>query len=66
MYILTGADVFKIEQEIPYSKGYNECVEEAREDQRKDARPKLKKNLESIDKYDVIYVLITAAIYFSF
>lgn len=53
---LTGADVFKIEQEIPYSKRYNECVEEAREDQRKDARPKLKKNLESIDKYDVIYV----------
>lgn len=53
---LTGADVFKIEQEVSYSKGYNDCVEEARKDQRNNARPKLNKNLKNIDEYDVIYL----------
>ena len=53
---LTDSDIFKIEQEVPYSEEYNDCIEEAREDQRKDARPKLKKKLESIDEYDVIYI----------
>lgn len=29
---LTGADMFKIEQSKPYSKGYNDCIEEAKAD----------------------------------
>lgn len=32
---LTGADVFKIEQKQPYSAGYNECIAQAQEDQKK-------------------------------
>lgn len=53
---LTGADMFKIEQSKPYSKGYNDCIEEAKADQRRNARPELKSYPESIDEYDVIYL----------
>lgn len=53
---LTGADMFKIEQAKPYSKGYNECIEEARADQQRGARPELKAYPESVDGYDVIYL----------
>lgn len=52
----TGAEIFKIEQSEPYSKSYNECIAQAQDDQRKNARPKLKNNLESLDGYDVIYL----------
>lgn len=53
---LTGADIFKIEQSKPYSKDYNVCIEEAKADQQRDARPELKSYPESIDGYDVIYL----------
>lgn len=36
---LTGADVFKIEPIKEYSKDYNECIDQAQADQRRDARP---------------------------
>lgn len=53
---LTGADMFKIEQLNPYSKDYNECIAQAQDDQRRDARPQLLKYPESIDEYDIIYL----------
>lgn len=53
---LTGADTFKIEQITPYAKGYNDCIEQARADQQRNARPELKAYLESIDEYDEIYL----------
>ena len=53
---LTGADIFKIEQAKPYSKGYNDCIEEARADQQRDARPELLAYPETLDEYDVIYL----------
>ena len=53
---LTGADMFQIEQVQPYAKGYNECIAEAQEDQKRDVRPELKAYPESIDDYDVIYL----------
>ena len=53
---LTGADIFKIEQAKPYSKGYNDCIEEARADQQRDARPELRAYPETLDGYDVIYL----------
>ncbi|MBO5144611.1 MAG: flavodoxin [Lachnospiraceae bacterium] len=53
---LTGADLFRIEQEQPYSKDYNECIEQARADQRANARPKLKAYPEKLDEYDIIYL----------
>lgn len=53
---LTGADLFKIQQQKPYSKNYNKCIEQAQADQKRDARPELKNYPESIDEYDVIYL----------
>lgn len=53
---LTGADIFKIEQAKPYSKGYNDCIEEARADQQRDARPELSAYPDSLEIYDVIYL----------
>lgn len=52
----THADLFKIEQTQPYSKSYNECIAQAQEDQRRDARPALKEYPDSLDEYDVIYL----------
>ncbi|MGN0709790.1 MAG: flavodoxin [Anaerovoracaceae bacterium] len=50
----TGGDLFRIDQKKPYSKDYNECIEEARADQSDGARPELKSVPESIDGYDTI------------
>lgn len=52
----TGADLFKIEQEKPYSAQYNECTEEAKTDRQTNARPALKRYPASIAEYDVIYL----------
>ena len=53
---LTGADMFRIEQAEPYSKVYNDCIEQARSDQNRNARPKLKSYPESLDEYSIIYL----------
>ncbi len=52
---LTGAELFKIEQKIPYSSDYNECVAQAREDLKNNARPELVNMKENISDYDEIY-----------
>lgn len=48
------ADVFKIEMKNPYSKEYNACIQEAKADKQKNARPDLISMPESIDGYDTI------------
>ena len=53
---LTGADLFKIEQKVPYSANYKECVAQAREDLKNNARPELTNMPDSIDKYEEIYL----------
>lgn len=53
---LTGADTFKIEQMQPYAKDYNTCIAQAQSDQKRDARPELKKYPDSLEKYDLIYL----------
>ncbi|WP_235370103.1 flavodoxin [Pseudoflavonifractor phocaeensis] len=53
---LTGADLFKIEPVQPYSKDYNECIAQAQEDQRRDARPELKSCPNSLDGYGTVYL----------
>lgn len=50
------ADMFKIEQMQAYAKNYNTCIAQAQEDQKRDARPKLKAYPDSIDGYDTIYL----------
>ena len=53
---LTGADLFKIDPVQPYSSDYNECIAEAQDDQRRNARPELKEYPDSLDEYDTIYL----------
>lgn len=52
----TSADIFKIEQIKPYSKDYNDCIEEAKKDQQKNARPKIKELPPDLSDYDEIYL----------
>ena len=53
---LTGADIFEIEPVKDYPNNYRKCCEIAKEEFDKNARPKLKKYLSTIDDYDVIYI----------
>ncbi|MGN0144733.1 MAG: flavodoxin [Clostridium sp.] len=53
---LIGGDLFKIEQVHEYSKNYNDCIHEAMNDQKENARPELKHYLDNIDEYDTIYL----------
>ena len=53
---LTAGDLFQIEQAAPYSQIYNECIEQARADQNRDARPALKNCPDTLGEYDVIYL----------
>lgn len=53
---LTEADLFRIEQARPYSSIYNECIGQAQDDQKRDARPALKAYPDSLDQYDTIYL----------
>lgn len=53
---LTGADLFKIEQKVPYSANYKACVAEAYRDLKANARPELVSLPENMDAYDEIYL----------
>ena len=53
---ITGADLFKIEQEDPYSDDYSECIEEAKLDQQRGFRPELKAYPENLDGYKTVYL----------
>lgn len=53
---LTGADLFKIEQKVPYAKDYATCIKEAKRDLDHQARPELVTLPESLDAYDEIYL----------
>lgn len=52
----TGADLFKIEQQVPYAKDYETCIAQAKEDLRAGARPVLVSMPDSLDAYDEIYL----------
>lgn len=53
---MTGADLFKIEQKVPYAADYRTCVAEARKDFQENARPELSKMPVNLDEYDEIYL----------
>ncbi len=52
----TGADVFEIKLEAPYSSRYNTVLKEAKDDQKIAARPAVKNRVRNIDQYDVIFL----------
>lgn len=53
---LTGAELFKVERKIPYSKDYMTCIKEAQDEQRRNEKPEIVKHLNDISGYDVIYI----------
>ncbi|HIT42582.1 MAG TPA: flavodoxin [Candidatus Caccovicinus merdipullorum] len=53
---LTGADLFRIEPVQEYARDYNTCIAQAQADQRRNARPELKKYPGNLDGYDRIYL----------
>lgn len=53
---LTGAALFPIEPAQAYSPRYNDCIAQAQADQRRDARPELKRCPETLEGCDTIYL----------
>lgn len=51
-----GADLFKIEQKVPYASDYHTCIEQAKKDLQTQARPELVSVPDSLDNYDEIYL----------
>ena len=51
---ITGADLFKVEPLVPYSKDYRTCIEEAK--QRVGNAP-IKEHIKDISEYEVIYIM---------
>ena len=52
--LLPEADVYRIETVLTYSTSYMECIEEAKQELREQARPQMKNPLPSLDEYDTI------------
>lgn len=50
----TDAELFEIELVEPYSSDYNTVLDQAQEDQNKQARPELANHVEDISQYDTI------------
>ena len=51
---LTGADMFKVEPEIPYAKDYKTCIEEAK---KRIGNAPIKEKLGDISDYDTVFVM---------
>lgn len=51
-----GGDLIELELIKPYSTNYNTCLDEAKRDQERDARPELKTRIADMGQYDVIYL----------
>ena len=51
-----GGDLFEIETVKTYAADYYECIEDAQQELRAQARPELKRYLESIEEYDNVFV----------
>ena len=53
---LTGADLFRIEQKVPYAAEYDTCIAQAKADLQAGARPELATLPENLNDYDEIYL----------
>ena len=51
---LIGADLFKVEPTIAYSKSYEECKNEAKE---RFGNAPIKEQIKDISNYDVVYIM---------
>ena len=53
---ITDADVFEIELVRPYSSRYNTVLTEAKDDQKRRARPEIRNRVRNMDQYDTIFL----------
>ena len=51
---LTGADMFKVEPEVPYAADYKTCIEEAK---KRIGNAPIKEKLTDISVYDTIFIM---------
>ena len=51
-----GGDLVEIEPVTPYSEDYNTCLEQARKDQERAARPALKTRINDMSRYDTVFL----------
>lgn len=51
-----GGDLFEVETVTPYSEDYFTCTKQAKEELQTNARPQIKRILESINGYDNVFV----------
>ncbi len=53
---LTGADLLRIKQKIPYAADYNTCIAQAQRDKQSGKRPELVSLPDHLDTYDEIFL----------
>ena len=51
-----GGDLFEVETVKPYAEDYYECCDEAKQELHAQARPELKKYIDSIEDYDNVFI----------
>lgn len=51
-----GGDLFEVDTVHSYAADYNTCIEEAKKELHENARPELKRYIDSLDGYDTIFV----------
>lgn len=52
----TGANIFRIEPETPYTTDHDMLVDQAKEEQNQSYRPVIKEQVENIERYDTIFL----------
>ena len=52
----TGADLFRIEAEMPYPLEHETLVDQAAEEQDSNARPAIKDQIDDLDQYDTVFL----------
>lgn len=50
----TGADIFEIKTVHPYSDDYNTVLDEAKKEQKDNARPELSETVENMEQYETV------------
>lgn len=53
---ITGADLFRIEPEVPYPAEYEPCTQVARAEKENNARPAIKDKVQNWGDYDVVFI----------
>ncbi len=53
---MIGADLFRIDQKVPYAEDYSTCIAQAKKDKQEGARPELISLPDNLDTYNEIYL----------